>query len=117
MEFQFKPEMFERAIHQAEWSCEWAASEAQRILDEHLKTLPVVYGYFEDGILTGFTKYWTDVKKPHDNSRAVVFNAEPLEAPKPCEHKNWYLAEKHFLPIFKCKDCHRELKPTFEVEE
>ena len=80
-----------------------AARLANACLEAHLKTLPRVYG-------NEVSRLWTGTNSHLEIYQAYLFNVEPLEKPKPCDHTIGIFFD-HSRSEISCMDCRKKLKP------
>lgn len=85
MSFRFKPEDFLLKDLTSTMASERCATIANRLLDEHVKTLPEVFGeMIKDGKDIKEVG-WSEIQLDSDRSRARLWGVEPIK-PEECEH-------------------------------
>lgn len=124
--FKFTKEIFKTKLSNR--PSEIATELAQKALDEYLEKCTVVYGNlyppnnkYEAKLDIG--SIWNTSKLNDKTHRAVLFNIEPVEEDKKCEHKEVQYRTTSMVVSsseagYYCLDCNKKVQPTkWEVSE
>lgn len=122
MTFTFKPEDFV-GNDDVTAMLEKFVKRANAKLQEHLSTLPVVYGIFTKRVLDMAAAIAT-MPEDGDTHRAILFNVEPIEK-MPCEHEpqinndpgRFGVSIPYNVGQPLCRHCGAKLKARWEVGE
>lgn len=121
MSFRFKPEDFEDLPDvELVRTEEVIAREANRLLDEHVETLPEVFGeLIKDGKDINEVG-WSETQLDSDRSRARLWDIQEI-TPAKCEHNNKLQISTAQSLLFwneaQCSDCGKRLKAKWEPVE
>lgn len=123
MRFRFKPEDFHQLFHimyatTTGVSPEDFAHEANRLLDEYVKTLPEVHAHAIPG--SPFPDYnWFTEFQSQDTHRARLWDVQEIK-PKKCQHEaecKSLLTSLPPQPVYTCRHCGKRLVAEWrEVE-